>query len=174
MADGVFDGVEGERPDAGRRGVRDVHDAAPHRGRRCSKAPSTSGEKRGYPGSSIACCGERDGPRCQYAAKFVDWRPKTIVSLFDPIVLLLSYRLRQERRHHQARHAARRHARQQYERELLFATVMSRCRSWSVRFANRSMRRTRRRKNEINVSAQARRIIADRNFRTTQFLSSLD
>lgn len=48
-------------------------------------------EKRGYPGSSLACCGEHDKQPCQHSAKFVGWRNKTIVSVFGPLVLLLSY-----------------------------------------------------------------------------------
>ena len=48
------------------------------------KPPSTGVVKKGYPGSSIAC-------DCGHHARFVGWRPKSIVSLFGVIKLLLSY-----------------------------------------------------------------------------------
>jgi hypothetical protein len=48
------------------------------------KPLSTSGEKKGYPGSSIACA-------CGHHARFINWRPKTITSLFGTIALLLAY-----------------------------------------------------------------------------------
>ena len=50
-----------------------------------------NGEKRGYPGSSLACCGKHEGNACDHSARFVGWREKTIVSLFGPLLLLLSY-----------------------------------------------------------------------------------
>jgi hypothetical protein len=39
----------------------------------------------------MACCGEHEGRPCGHDAKFVGWRSRTIVSLFGPIVLWLSY-----------------------------------------------------------------------------------
>ena len=37
------------------------------------------------------CTGEHQGDCCDHHARFVEWRKKTIVSLFGPIVLLLAY-----------------------------------------------------------------------------------
>jgi hypothetical protein len=82
VADGVFDGVESEQPAAWRRRVS-VARGSIASGQSCSKTPSTSGVKKWRgPGSSIACCGDRDGQRCRHAAKFVGSRPKSIASRF--------------------------------------------------------------------------------------------
>ena len=49
-----------------------------------SPQPPTSGLKKGYPGSSIACA-------CGHCARFVSWREKTVVSFFGDIRLSCSY-----------------------------------------------------------------------------------
>lgn len=49
-----------------------------------SPSPPTSGQKKGYLGSSCACS-------CGASARFVSWRAKTVVSLFGPVRLTHSY-----------------------------------------------------------------------------------
>ena len=49
-----------------------------------SPRPPTSGLKKGYPGSSIACA-------CSRCARFVSWREKTVISLFGEVRLSCSY-----------------------------------------------------------------------------------
>jgi hypothetical protein len=49
-----------------------------------SPRPRTSGLKKGYPGSSIACA-------CSRCARFVSWREKNVISLFGEVQLRCSY-----------------------------------------------------------------------------------